>query len=256
LLSFYSKEMVSAAALYLTDVKTGGKKGALGSLQRLQNLGASKEVIEEIERTGKVPVSMTMMAPRHGVVLERMAVEGMMAQAGETLFKIADTSVVWVMADVPEFELSSIRDGAVVNIRIRGLKGPNIVGKVDLIYPEIQGETRTAKVRVQVDNSTGVLIANMYADVSINTGGTDTVVTVPESAVIDSGDRQVVILDKGEGSFEPRDVKLGSRGNGMIEIMEGVSEGDRLVVSGNFLIDAESNLKAALSALTPAETSK
>lgn len=256
LFSFYAKEMVAAAALYLSDIKTAGKKDELGSLQRLQNLGASRETIEEIERTGKVPVSMVQRSPRDGVVLERMAVEGMMAKAGETLFKIADTSVVWVMADVPEYDLNAIRIGALANIRVKGLADQSFNGKVDVVYPEIQGQTRTAKVRIQIDNLDGLLLANMYADVSIATSNPEPVVAVPESAVIDSGDRQVVILEKGEGRFEPRAVTLGARGNGMIEIADGVSEGDRVVVSANFLIDAESNLKAALSALVPVEASK
>jgi len=256
LFSFYAKEMVAAAALYLSDIRTEGKKDELGSLQRLQNLGASRETIEEIERTGKVPVSMVQRSPRDGLVLERMAVEGMMAKAGETLFKIADTSVVWVMADVPEYDLDAIRTGAIANVRVRGLVDQSFSGKVDVIYPEIQGQTRTAKIRIQIDNPDGQLLANMYADVRIASGHPEPVVTVPESAVIDSGDRQVVILDQGEGRFEPRAVTLGARGNGMIEIADGVSEGDRVVVSANFLIDAESNLKAALSALVPTEASK
>ena len=112
---------------------------------------------------------------------------------------------------------------------------------------------KPGSVRIELPNADGLLLANMYADVEIATGGGRPVVTVPDSAVIDTGDRQVVILDKGEGSFEPRPVKIRGRGEGMVEIMDGVAEGERVVVSANFLIDAESNLKAALSALTPAE---
>ncbi|TIL80666.1 MAG: efflux RND transporter periplasmic adaptor subunit, partial [Mesorhizobium sp.] len=194
-----------------------------------------------------------LMAPRNGVVLERMAVDGMMAEAGQTLFRIADVSTLWVMADVPEYELSSVRIGDKATVRIRSLPGKVFEGKVGLIYPEIQGQTRTARMRIELPNPDGLLLANMYAEVEIATGGTDPVVTVPDSAVIDTGDRQVVIVDKGKGSFEPRDVKIGMRGEGMTEIMEGIAEGERIVVSANFLIDAESNLKAALSALTPAE---
>ena len=211
------------------------------------------EAIAEIEATGKVPISVTLTAPRGGVVLERMAVDGMMSEAGETLFRIADVSTVWVEANVPEYELSSVRMGAEATIRIRSLPGRVFKGKVQLIFPAVEQQTRTAKVRIELANPDGVLFANMYADVEIAAGGTDAVVTVPDSAVIDTGERQVVIVDKGEGAFEPRDVKLGMRGDGMTEITQGVAEGDRVVVAANFLIDAESNLKAALSALTPAE---
>lgn len=254
LVRFYAKEIAAAGALYAADLKSGiGKGAAAGSLQRLTNLGVPNEAIAEIEKTNKVPISVTLMAPRSGVVLERVAVDGMMAEPGQTLFRIADISIVWIMADVPEYDLSAVRVGDNASVRVRSLPGKEFKGKVDLIYPEIQGQTRTARVRIELPNPDGLLLANMYAEVEIATGGGDAVVTVPDSAVIDTGDRQVIIVDKGEGSFEPRDVKVGMRGAGMTEITEGVAEGDRVVVSANFLIDAESNLKAAISALTPSE---
>ncbi len=253
LVRFYAKEIATAGALYAADLKGGSRAGAAGSLQRLQNLGVPAEAIAEIEKTGKVPISVTLTAPRDGVVLERAAVDGMMASAGQTLFRIADISTVWVMADVPEYRLSAVRKGARATVRIRSLPGKALGGTVDLIYPELQGETRTAKVRIELPNPNGLLLAKMYAEVEIASAGTDAVVTVPDSAVIDTGDRRVVIVDKGEGRFEPRDVTLGIRGDGMVEVAAGVAEGDRVVVSANFLIDAESNLKAALGALTPAE---
>jgi Cu(I)/Ag(I) efflux system membrane fusion protein len=254
LVRFYAKEIAAAGALYAADLKGGSSKAAAGgSLQRLTNLGVPIEAIAEIEKTRKVPISVTLMAPRNGVVLERRAVDGMMADAGQTLFRIADISTVWVMADVPEYELSAVRVGDKAAVRIRSLPGKVFEGKVGLIYPEIQGQTRTARIRIELPNLGGLLLANMYAEVEIATGGTGPVVTVPDSAVIDTGDRQVVIVDKGEGSFEPRDVKIGARGEGNAEIIEGIAEGEKVVVSANFLIDAESNLKAALSALTPAE---
>lgn len=254
LVRFYAKEIAAAGALYAADLKGGaGRNAAAGSLQRLENLGVPAEAIAEIEKTKKVPISVTLMAPRSGVVLERMAVDGMMAEAGQTLFRIADVSTLWVMADVPEYELSSVRIGDKATVRIRSRPGKVFEGNVGLIYPEIQGQTRTARIRIELPNPEGLLLANMYAEVEIATRGTDPVVTVPDSAVIETGDRQVVIVDKGEGRFEPREVKIGMRGDGMAEIMEGLAEGEKVVVSANFLIDAESNLKAALSALTPAE---
>ena len=253
LVTVYSKEFLAAGALYAADLGFAGKEKAKGSRLRLQNLGAPAEFIAEIEKSGAVPSSATLASPRSGVVLERMAIDGMMAAAGETLFRIADTSSVWIIADVPEYELASVQRGAAATVRFRSLPGRVFSGKVDEIYPEIQAETRTAKIRVELLNPDGAMIAHMYADVEIAAGGGAAVVTVPDSAVIDSGDRQVVIVDLGEGRFEPRDVQLGMRGAGMVEIRQGVAEGETVVVSANFLIDAESNLKAALSALTPAE---
>ena len=253
LVTLYAKEFATAGAQYAADLSNGGKAKASGSLQRLLNLGVPAAMIAEIETTGKPPLSVTLMAPQGGVVLERMAVDGMMAEAGETLFRIADTSTVWIIADVPEYELASVQRGAAATVRFRSLPGREFSGKVDQIYPEIQTETRTAKIRIELPNPDGAMIAHMYADVEIAAGGTTAVVTVPDSAVIDSGDRQVVIVDLGEGRFEPRDVQIGQRGAGMVEISTGVAEGERVVVSANFLIDAESNLKAALSALAPVE---
>ena len=248
-----AKDFLSAGALYAADLAAGGKSAATGSYLRLKNLGVPAEMIAEIEKTGNVPVSVTLRAPQSGVVLERMAVDGMMAATGETLFRIADTSTVWIIADVPEYELASVRRGAVATVRFRSLPGRAFTGKVNEIYPEIQAETRTAKIRIELPNPDGAMIAHMYADVEIAAGGKAAVVTVPNSAVIDSGDRQVVIVDLGEGRFEPRDVQIGQRGAGMVEISKGIAEGDTVVVSANFLIDAESNLKAALSALTTVE---
>ena len=248
-----SKDFLAAGVLYAADLGAGGKSAATGSFLRLKNLGVPAEMIAEIEKTGTVPVSVTLRAPQSGVVLERMAVDGMMAAVGETLFRIADTSTVWIIADVPEYQLAAVQRGASATVRFRSLPGRAFTGKVNEIYPEIQAETRTAKIRIELPNADGVMIAHMYAEVEIAAGLAAPVVTVPDSAVIDSGDRQVVIVDLGEGRFEPRDVQIGQRGAGMVEIMKGVAENETVVVSANFLIDAESNLKAALSALTPAE---
>lgn len=257
LFSFFGKEITAASAQYAADIKnSGGKKWANGSIQRLINLGVPQATINKIVETGEAPISVTLTAPRSGIVMERMAVEGMMAHAGETLFKIADTSSIWVIADVPEYLLNLIKIDAVAQVVIRSLPGHKFKGKVDLIYPQIQEQTRTARVRIEVANLDGVLLPNMFADVDISTGNPDPVVAVPVNALIDSGDRQIVIVDKGDGAFEPKSVKVGLRGGDMIEIVEGIEEGDRIVVSANFLIDAESNLKAALSALIPAEASE
>ncbi len=254
LVRLYAKEITAAGALYAADLKGGGDgPAASGSRQRLENLGVPEGTIAEIEKTRKAPISMTLTAPRDGLVLERAAVEGMMAEAGKTLFRIADVSTLWIVADVPEYDLNSIRTGDKAVVRIRSLIGKEFVGKVVLIYPEIQTQTRTGRIRIELTNPDGLLRSNMYAEVEIETGAAEPVVTVPDSAVIDTGDRQFVIVDRGEGSFEPRAVKIGMRGDSVAGIVEGITEGERVVVSANFLIDAESNLKAALSALAPAE---
>lgn len=253
LVSLYAREITTAGIQYVNDLDAATANSTGGGRVRLENLGVPEKAITDIRNTRKVPTSITLTAPRRGVVLERAAVEGMMAAPGAVLFRIADTSHVWVIADVPEYELEAVRKGAQATIKIRSLPEKEFKGKVDLIYPEIQSQTRTASIRIELPNPDGLLFANMYADVEIALGKGNQVVTVPDSAVIDSGDRQIVIIDKGDGKFDPRKVKVGTRGDGMAEISEGISAGDKVVVSANFLIDAESNLKSALNALAPSE---
>ncbi len=253
LMRLYSAEIAAASAQYLTDLNEGGRASA-GARQRLENLAVPPDVITAIDRTRQVLTSITWTAPRDGLILERNAVEGMKASPGDVLFRLADVSTVWIVADVPEYELGAVKVGAVATIRVRSLPGRTFSGRVALIYPQVSNETRTTKVRIEIPNPDGLLLPDMYANVEIGSGSNAPVVAVPDSAVIDTGTRQVVILDKGEGRFEPREVKIGLQGGGFTEIRNGVAAGDRVVVAANFLIDAESNLKAALSGMTNSET--
>lgn len=250
LFRFYSREIATAASEYAAGRSDVRGNGDAGSALRLKYLGVPQEVIDTIANTRQVPTSISYVAPRDGIVLERMATAGMMAKPGDELFRIADTSNVWVMADVPEYDLASVRNGAEVKVTIRSLPGRTFKGVVDLIYPQVDMQTRTTKVRIELPNPEGVLLANMYADVEIEAGAPNPVVAVPSSAVVDTGDRQVVFIDKGDGKFEPKDVKLGVRGENQTEITKGVAAGDKVVVAANFLLDAESNLNSALSAMT------
>ncbi len=250
----YSPEISTAGAQFITELNAAARgvpEG--GARQRLENLGVPPEVIAEIERSRKVPLTINWSAPRDGIILERSVSDGMRMTAGGSLFRLADISTIWVLADVPERQLAAVGIGAPATIRLRGRPGSSFEGRVSVIYPEIAEATRTAKVRIELANRDGILLPNMYADVDIGSGDATPQLAVPDSAVIDSGSRRVVILDLGEGRFEPREVKLGRRGDGMVAITEGISEGDRVVVSANFLIDAESNLKAALNGFAPPE---
>jgi Cu(I)/Ag(I) efflux system membrane fusion protein len=254
LVTLYSPEIASALALFISDLRADGPQRE-GARQRLENLGVPGAVIDRIAAEGTASVSIPIMAPRSGVILERMAVEGMMAEAGETLFRIADTSTVWVIAEVPEAALMDVSEGAEVRVSFRGLAGGPKTGRIDTIYPEVDMTTRTGKLRIELPNPDGRLRVNMFAEVEILLGGAP-VVQVPEGAVIDTGDRQVVILDLGEGRFRPQPVTLGRRGGGMMEIVSGVAAGDIVVSSATFLIDAESNLNAALAALSAPEAAQ
>jgi len=186
-------------------------------------------------------------------VLERAVTDGMKAEPGQTLFRLADMTMVWALVDVSERDYGRLRFGQPVVVRARALPSRTFSGKVSLIYPQINRETRTARVRVELANTDLALRPDMYVEADIAVGGGANVATVPDSAVVDSGKSQIVILDKGDGKFEPRAVKIGQRGDGRVEIREGVQDGDRVVTSANFLIDSESNLKAALKAFAPSK---
>jgi Cu(I)/Ag(I) efflux system membrane fusion protein len=247
LMKVYSPALSSAAAEYLSALNAGTIGQPLkGARRRLENLGTPDAAIAELERTREISLSVPWLAPQDGEILERNAVNGMRAGPGDLLFRIADHRVVWVVIDVAERDLSQISVGSKVDVRPRALQGQSFAGTVSLIYPHLNPQTRTARIRVEMPNPDELLRPDMYVDVDIDTGAPEPVLAVPESSVLDSGTRQAVLIDKGEGRFEPRDVKLGHRGSGYVEVSDGLTEGEQVVNSANFLIDAESNLKAAL----------
>jgi len=261
LMRIYGPNLSSAAAEYLSALNaspnTGiGNQALKGARRRLENLDAPEKFIADIERMREIPVYANWPAPQDGEIVERVAVNGMRAAPGDVLFRIADHDVVWVLVDVAERDLSLIEVGQKASVRLRAYPDRVFNGKVALIYPHLMAETRTARIRIELPNPDQVLRPDMYADVEISTGTEAPIVTVSSSAVIDSGERQIVLLDKGDGRFEPRAVKLGRRGDGRVEIKEGLAENDKVVVSANFLIDAESNLKAALNGLDSGEKSQ
>ena len=261
LMRIYGPSLSSAAAEYLSALNARPNAGisteALkGARRRLENLDAPEKFIAEIERTREIPVYASWPAPQDGEIVERVAVNGMRAAPGDVLFRIADHDVVWVLADIAERDLSLIELGQKATVRLRAYPDRVFTGNVTLIYPHLMAETRTGRIRIELPNPDEVLRPDMYADVEIATGADTPVVTVSSSAVIDSGERQIVLLDKGDGRFEPRAVKLGRRGGGLLEIKEGLAENDKVVSSANFLIDAESNLKAALKGLDTGEKSQ
>jgi membrane fusion protein, copper/silver efflux system len=229
-----------------------GESGTIiGAHRRLRNLGVPDEFIETIKRERRVPDTLIVRSPVDGIIIERNIVQGQGFKAGDVAFRIADHSVMWVNADVPEGDMAAIKTGQAVSLSTRAFPGRAFTGVVALVLPHLMKETRSARVRVELANPDLALLPDMYADVEIATGGGEAVVSVPTSAVIDSGNRRVVIVELGHGRFEPRDVKIGRRGDGMTEILTGLAEGDRVVANGNFLIDAESNLQAALKGFTP-----
>jgi Cu(I)/Ag(I) efflux system membrane fusion protein len=218
--------------------------------ERLRLYEVPEAEIERLIRTGAPTGSITWRAPQSGVVIEKPIVAGMQAEPGATLYRLADLSNVWVIAEAPENALAIARPGAGARITLNAFPGKILEGKVTFVYPEVSMTTRTAKVRIELANADGLLLPGMFASVEVASPPGAPVLAVPDSALIDSGARQVVLIARGEGRFEPRAVTAGRRANGMVEIAAGLDGGEEVVTSATFLIDAESNLRAALQSFT------
>jgi membrane fusion protein, copper/silver efflux system len=236
---------------------TDANRNLEGALQRLRNLAIPESRIREVREKGANPRTLDWPSPATGDVIEKKIINGQRVQAGQELYRIADHTHLWVVADVAEADLAMIKLGTRASVTVRAYASQPIEGEVTFIYPELRSETRTARVRIEIPNPDGRLKVDMYADVVFQAGaGEEPCIAVPVSAVIDSGTRQVVLVAKGEGRFEPRAVKLGRRGDGYVEVLDGISAGEEVVTAATFLIDAESNLKAALQAFTQPEAQK
>ena len=210
--------------------------------QRLRLWDISEAQIKHIEQTGKAVRTLTLYSPVSGFVTQKMAVQGMKVMPGEKLFDIADLSSLWIIADIYEYELSFVRVGQPARITLSYLPGRELSSQVDYIYPTISADTRTTKVRLTLPNPGGRLKPQMFTNVEIRINLGKRLV-VPESAVIDTGTGQVVYVDRGNGAFEPREVELGLRADGAVEVLRGIKAGEKVVSSANFLIDSEAQLK-------------
>ncbi len=264
LMDVYGPDLITAQHEYLialkglqmvadgtTEAQTNMQSMVNSTLQRLRNWDIAETELQRLRSEGTVRQYVTLRSRANGVVLEKPAVEGKRFEPGEVLYQIADLSNVWVLADVFEQDLSMIHPGQTATIRVDAYPGMLFNGKVAFIYPKITPETRTAVVRIELPNKDNLLKPAMYARVEFaSLSGKDKVLTVPDSAVLDTGTRRLVLVDLGGGRYEPRTVKLGMYADGYAEVLGGLDAGDAVVVKANFLIDAESNLKAALSNLS------
>jgi len=264
LFRLYSAPLVQAQLEYALAIKASrnlhdASQMAMvdGAAQKLRSLGMPEARIREIQESGTVSRTIEWPAPASGTVLEKKVISGQRIMAGDELYRIADLSTVWVIAEVPERDIGSIAPGDRATVTFRAFSSQPMEGRVTLVYPELKAETRTARVRIELPNPDGRLKPDMYADVVFHEDSADKpVVAVPDSAVIDSGTRQLVLISKGEGRFEPRVIKMGRHGDGYVEALEGIKEGEEVVTTATFLIDAESNLRAALKGFTPQEPPK
>jgi Cu(I)/Ag(I) efflux system membrane fusion protein len=259
----YSPELLAAqreyavAAQGLVQLKDADEQARAGmqrladsALARLRLWDVSDEDIARLAASGQARRTLTFRAPAGGVVLERKAVQGMRFMPGEVLFQIADLSNVWLIADVAEQDLGRLKVGTPARVRLEAYPDQVFDGRVTFIYPTMRADTRSAQVRIELPNRGGRLKPAMFAQVELALGATGAApIVVPNSAVIDSGTRRVVIVDLGAGRFEPREIKTGNRGDEFTVVTEGLKDGESVVIAANFLLDAESNLRAALSGL-------
>lgn len=260
----YSPELVSAQSEYAiamqgaaamqsagSEAQGGMRQLAEASLARLKSWDISPAQIKSLEKSGAARRTLVFSSPVNGIVTEKKAVQGMRFMPGDALFQIADLSAVWVVADVFEQDIAQVKLGAKATVKLDAYPDKVFTGRIAYVYPRLTPETRTVPVRIELANPQGLLKPAMFAQVELPAATRGQVLAVPKSAVLDSGVRQLVLVQRGEGRFEPRTVKLGERGGEYVEIREGLQEGERVVTSANFLIDAESNLKAATGSFVP-----
>ncbi|MCX7093385.1 MAG: efflux RND transporter periplasmic adaptor subunit [Methylobacter sp.] len=268
LLEVYSPELMTAQQEYLiarqgqqalqqgsAQARGTAKQLADNALQRLHYWDIAPATLQRLQSREQALDTLPLQSPATGVVLEKPAQQGMRFMPGELLFRIADLSTVWLIIEVFEQDIGGVNLGQVAQVHINAYPDKLFSGKVEFIYPTLTAETRTVKVRVELPNTESLLKPGLYGSVTL-AALTDKAacLAVPDSAVIDSGARQVVLVQKAEGRFEPHVVKLGRQADGYWEVLAGLNAGDEVVTRANFLIDAESNLKSALDGLATTDT--
>ena len=260
LLAIYSPELVAAQKEYLVargawerlgessvpGVAKGGAELAEAARQRLRSLDVSAEEIATLERTGATRRTIILRSPVSGLVVQKMAFEGMKISPADRLYEIADLSRVWILAEVYEKDLAAVRVGLPARVILTNRPGREWRGTVSFVSPTVKPETRTVEARIELSNTDGLLKPDMFADVYLE-GASASVLTVPETAVVQTGERTLVFVDKGQGHYEPREVSIGERVPGGYRVRGGLVEGERVVVSANFLLDSESSIRSAIA---------
>lgn len=262
LLAIYSPMLVSAQEELLlakrldADVTAAGgdaRQNASSLLasarRRLAYLDIPQSEIDEIERTGEVHKTLTLRAPAGGFVLEKNVLAGQKIMAGDALYKVADLGTVWIEGEVFEQDIADVRLGQLVHADFAALPGEHRTGRISYVYPTLDAETRTARVRIAMPNGDGRLKPGMYATIRIAGTERTNVLTVPRSAVLATGERSIVFVRDSTGLLDPREVAVGASNDERIEILQGLSPGETVVSSATFLVDAESNLGTALGGM-------
>jgi Cu(I)/Ag(I) efflux system membrane fusion protein/cobalt-zinc-cadmium efflux system membrane fusion protein len=235
------------------DARSRAEDLVAAARQRLAYWDISAEQVERLEATGEVLRALTVTAPASGVVMKRMpGLEGMAVRPGMELFHIADLSSLWLSVEAFEEQLGWLQVGSVAEVSLSYFPGETFRGRVRFISPQVNEETRTVPLQLEVPNRRGRLRAGMYATVRFDPKVARDAVLVPTLAVLRTGQRNLVIVAEGDGRFSPREVQLGSEGEGRVEVLSGVEEGETIVTSAQFLIDSESNLREAIQKLIAA----
>jgi len=257
LAELYVPDWIAAQEEYLAARRMqGGDTASLvdGARQRMRLAGMTDGQIRLVESSGKVHPRITISAPLSGVVAELSAREGMTVAFGTPLFRINGLSTVWMNADVPENVATQVRPGDTVEARSPALPGSVFKGKVGAVLPEISAATRTLKARIELANPGGQLVPGMFATITFASSRGADALLVPSEAVIQTGTRSVVILAQDGGKFQPLDVEVGGEGNGQTEIRKGLTAGQKIVLSGQFLLDSEASLKGTAARMGDAQS--
>ncbi|MDB5801443.1 MAG: secretion protein HlyD [Rhodocyclales bacterium] len=259
LVELYVPDWVAAQEELLSVRRMQGSELASlvdGARNRMRQVGMNDEQIRAVETSGKVQARITLRAPIGGVVVELLVREGMTVAPGATLFRLNGTGSVWANAEVPESQAGLVRPGVAVEARSPSAAATVFKGRVQAILPEVNAATRTLKARVELANPNGILSPGMFVNMAFASGAARAVLLVPSEAVIQTGRRSVVMLAEGDGKFRPVDVEIGADSNGQTEIRSGLTAGQRVVASGQFLLDSEASVTASAGRMKGDDASK
>jgi len=248
LLALYSPDLVSAQEEYLLARRLRDDTLAASARRRLTLWDIPPDQIDSLEARGTVARTLTLRAPRSGEIVQKNVIDGQAVQAGTNLFLIADRSELWVDVAIFEQDAAAVPVGTAASITVDALPGRTFQGRVTFIYPQLDEKTRTLTARVEVVNSSGALRPGMFATAELSRAGRRAV-SVPLTAVLPTGTKDLVFVNRGDGRFVPREVRVGARGDSLVEIVLGLKPGDEVVASATYLLDSESNLAAAIQGL-------
>lgn len=262
LFTLYSPELVATQEEYLIalsssrtlgksdfpEVAAGAQALLESSRRRLLLWDIEPRHIQDLERTGKVLITLPIHAPQSGTVIDKTAVAGLHVKPGDELYTIADLSHIWIMGDIYEYEMPLIEIGQRATVTLSYVPDMTLQTRITFIYPTIDPQTRTGKVRFELDNPGEKLKPGMYANLELKIP-LGVRLVVPKNAVLESGERKIIFIHHGGGRLEWRNAKIGQRSGDWVEILEGIQEGEHVVTSANFLLDSESQLKAAVGGM-------